>query len=98
MSAPLTSNWLDQALTRLTCAPGFYTAFQLKHIEIALKVRKLLLSCPTALDSPPSYGLQGGVTLDWFYRKVQCGEMIDENHLHHIEALLAKAEYDCAAV
>lgn len=92
----LTSNWLDQAITRLTCTPGFYTAFQLKHIEIGLKIRKLLISCPTALDSPPLYGLQGGVTLNWFYNKISCGETIDENHLAHIETLLAKAELDCA--
>lgn len=91
----MTSNWLDQALTRLTCAPGFYTALQLEHIEIALKIRKLLLSCPNVLDTEPSQSLQGGVTLSYFYDQVQCGHMLEENHLYQVRTLLAKAEYDC---
>jgi hypothetical protein len=92
----LTKNWLDQSIEKLSCSPGFFSAFQLKHIEIGLRIRTLLLTCEDALESPPSYGLQGGVTLNWFYKKVQCGEMIEENHLALIETLLAKAEYDCA--
>lgn len=90
-------NWLAQAKLQLSCGISF-TAEQMKGIIFGLRVEALLGKCSTILTVEEGETDDVIKNITFYFDKVKCGEVLQEDQVLHANSLLAIKELECNVI